>query len=106
MSFLRAATPFRKFTQTAMTRLFRRALFACALVLTFSACDQNVATPDDSADVRVSSESGAIIPGRYIVVLEPAAVAGKTVRQVIDAVANDAAAAPDQRCTASPVTSG
>lgn len=72
----------------------------CALLLAgsffVSACDQAAVAPEESADARVE-ESGTIIPGRYIVVLNPAAVAGKTALAVVEEVVSSVAAEPVYR---------
>lgn len=79
-----------------MKHLVRGALLAVSAALFLSACDQAAVTPDDTAGAR-AVESGTIIPGRYIVVLDPAAVAGKSALQVVDQVVTEHAATPDLR---------
>lgn len=69
---------------------------AVTMAVVIGACDQGAIAPEETADAR-TTENGAIIPGRYIVVLDPSAVAGKTALQVVDQVVAEVDAEPIHR---------
>lgn len=70
--------------------LSRALLAATLLALTVSACDQTALTEDPgSGTFDRTVENGAVIPGKYIVVLKPEVVAGKNIAQFVGEVADD-----------------